>query len=372
MTVVAAQRVVTPDGVLAPGWVEFGAAGIVGVAAGEGPAGVVEVPWLVPGFVDMHCHGGGGASFESAEPAQVAQAAAAHLRHGSTSVVASLVSAAPDVLVRQVRDLAELCDDGVVVGVHLEGPWLSPDYAGAHDPAALRDPSVAELDVLLAAGRGHVRMLTLAPERAGALEVIRTAVAQGVTVAIGHTNATYPEVAAAVEAGATVASHLFNAMRPLRHRDPGPVAALTEDPRVTAELIADGVHLDPAMLRLGARAASGRIALVTDAMSAAGSPDGTYWLGGSEVLVVKGVARLVDGGAIAGSTLTMDTAVRHVVDSGAADAVGAIRAATQVPARAVSLDGVGQLATGRRADLVALTDDLEVTGVWRAGVPVAA
>lgn len=372
MSVRAAQRVVTGVGdVLAPGWIRVEDGMITQVEAGSPPDGRISPGTLAPGFVDMHCHGGGGASFESGDPEQVLAAAQVHRRHGTTSVIASLVSAPADGLLRQVSALAELCDDRVIAGIHLEGPWLSPEFRGAHDPETLRRPSVAELEVLLAAGRGHVRMVTLAPERTGALDTIRACAANGVVAAIGHTNASYAEVAAGVEAGASVATHLFNAMRPLKHRDPGPVAALTEDPRVTVEMIADGVHLDDAVLRLGARAASGRFTLITDAMSAAGGPDGTYLLGSLEVLVVNGVARLVEGGAIAGSTLTMDRAVRQSIAARLADADAVIEAATSRPAQVMSLAGVGTLAPGNRADLVLLDDEHQLVEVWAGGVPVA-
>lgn len=369
MTVLAGRRVVTPGSLLQPGVVTLTAATITSVADEEAPDGVPMFDWLVPGFVDIHCHGGGGAEFAAGDPASVAAAAQAHLRHGTTAVLASLVSAAPDELLRQVRDLADRCDEQLIAGIHLEGPWLAPAYRGAHDSAALRDPEVAELDRLLAAGRGHVRMVTLAPELPGALPVIRTAVDRGVAVAIGHTNATYEQVAAAVAEGATVGTHVCNTMRPMRHRDPGPIAALTEDPRVTVELIADAVHLDPATLRLVTRATAGRIALVTDAMPAAGAGDGVYRLGPLEVLVVGGVARLADG-TIAGSTLTMAAAVRHFVESGAGDVETAVRAATVYPARAVGL-AAGTLEAGVGADLVGLADDLNVVAVWRAGEQVA-
>lgn len=372
MNILSAQRVVTGTGdVLTPGWLSVVAGVIEEVAAGIPPDGTVSPGTLAPGFVDIHCHGGGGASFESGDPAQVVAAASAHRRHGTTSLVASLVSASADDLLRQVAALAELCDDRVIAGIHLEGPWLSAEYRGAHDPAALRRPTLAELDALVAAGRGHVRMVTLAPERSGALETVRACAANGVVAAIGHTNASYAEVAAAVEAGATVATHLFNAMRPLKHRDPGPIAALTEDPRVTVELIADGVHLDPAVLRFGARAASGRVALVTDAMSAAGAPDGPYVLGGMQVLVVNGIARLLEGGAIAGSTLTMDRAVRHSIDAGLSGPDEVLLAATARPAQVLSLRGAGELTPGARADLVLLDPEHRLVGVWAAGEPVA-
>lgn len=368
MTVLAARRVLTPAGVLEPGWVELTSGRIAQVASGSPAAHTELFDWLVPGFVDGHCHGGGGGAFDSGDAEQIQRAAAAHLRHGTTTLVASLVSAPRPVLADQVRALAAACEAGLIAGIHLEGPWLSPRYRGAHDATALRDPDAGELESLLAAGRGHLRLITIAPELPGALPVIRAAVAAGVTVAVGHTDATYAQTSAAIEAGATVATHLANRMRPLLHRDPGPVAALTEDPRVTVELVADGVHLDPAVLRLLTRATVGSPAVVTDAMAAAACGDGFYRLGAVEVHVVDGVPRTSDD-ALAGSTLTSAAAVRNYVASGAATVLAAVTAATATPARALGL-AAGVIEVGARADLVGLTDDLTVTAVWHAGAEV--
>ncbi len=185
---------------------------------------------VVPGFVDTHVHGGGGGS-SPAVPDQTATAVAFHRRHGTTTLLASLVSETPGDLLRQVRELTEQVQTGLVGGIHLEGPWLATHRCGAHDPALLRDPAADELDRVLDAGEGAIRMVTLAPERAGGLEAIRRIVDAGAVAAVGHTEATYQQTCAAIEAGATVGTHLFNAMRPIHHREPGPVIALLEDPR---------------------------------------------------------------------------------------------------------------------------------------------
>ena len=284
------------------------------------------------------------------------------------------MTASPDALTRAASALADLCEQGVIAGIHLEGPYIARSRCGAHDPTLLREPDRAEFRALLKAGRGHVRMLTIAPELPNALDVIRDAAAEGVIAAIGHCAADYAQTIAGIEAGATVATHLYNAMPPLGHRAPGPVAALLEDERVTVELINDGVHVHPAMLRLAAgRAGAGRTALITDAMGAAGMGDGRYRLGSMTVDVTDGVARLAadgpGGGSIAGSTLTMDVAFRRAVRELGASLVDAAQMASLTPARVLGLsDRVGSISVGKAADLVVLGDDLQVEGVMKRGV----
>jgi N-acetylglucosamine-6-phosphate deacetylase len=374
---IRADRMLHPDGTLAPGWLVVRGDRIVRTGAGFLPEDAgsadLEVDVLSPGLVDIHCHGGGGASFTSGDPAQVARAAAAHRQEGTTSLVASLVSDEATALETQLAALDEAAADGEIDGVHLEGPWLSPARCGAHDPAVLSDPSPGAVDRLLAAGRGRVRMVTLAPELPGGLEAVRRLADAGVVAAVGHTEADARTVARAVAAGASVATHLFNAMPPIHHRSPGPVPVLLDDARVVVELVADGVHLHPLVLRLAARAARGGWVLVTDAMPGALAADGDYRLGRLTAQVRDGVARLPDG-AVAGSTLGMSRAVRTAVAAGLPLA-DVLRAATVVPARTVGLAGVGVLEPGARADLVVLDDDLEVRGVLRRGdwvVPVSA
>jgi N-acetylglucosamine-6-phosphate deacetylase len=366
-----ADRIVTPARVFAPGWLLVDGDRIAEVGPGDPPRPPdVALPGatVVPGFVDAHAHGGGGGSFDSGTAEDAATAVRAHLRHGTTSMMASLVSAAHATLVRSVEGLADLVDDGLLAGIHLEGPWLSPGRAGAHDPELLADAKPAEVDALVEAGRGHVRMVTLAPERAGGLEAIRRLTAAGVASAIGHTDATYDQARAALDAGATVGTHLFNAMRGLHHREPGPVAALVEHPDAYVELIADGVHVHPAMLRMAAAAKPHLTALVTDAMAAAGATDGDYRLGSLTVEVREGVARLAGSGSIAGSTLTLSAAVRYAVRVVGMSLEDAVRAATSTPATLLGLDRVGALRPGHHADLVVLDADLEVLRVMRRGM----
>ncbi|MFP5346320.1 MAG: N-acetylglucosamine-6-phosphate deacetylase [Actinomycetes bacterium] len=364
---IAAASVVLPDDVLSPGWVETSGALVAALGSGSPPRLPdidVSSATVVPGFVDVHVHGGGGGSFQGGDHEQVARAVAFHRAHGTTTTLASLVTAPPADLLRSVRALADLVDDGLLAGIHLEGPWLSEKRAGAHERAQLRDPDPAEVDAFLEAGRGAVRMVTLAPERAGGLEAVRRLAGAGVVVAVGHTEATYDRTRAAVEAGARMATHLFNAMGPLHHRTPGPTLALIEDARVTLELIADGTHVHPALVRhVVASAGPDRVAFVTDAMSAAGMPDGDYTLGSLAVTVAEAVARLTEGGAIAGSTSTMDSLFRSALPFGLA---AAVRLTSTTPARALALDA-GDLRPGGPADLVVLDGSFEVGGVLAKG-----
>lgn len=361
-------RVVTPSGVLPSGYVEVDGDRIAAVEPGdaEGPH------WIVPGFVDIHVHGGGGHSFTTGDPAAARGAAEFHLRHGTTTMLASLVSSPYELMRDATAAFAPLVAEGVLAGVHYEGPYLSAARCGAQNPAYLRDPSTAELTGLLELGAGAVRMVTIAPERSGALDAIKLLTERGVVAAVGHTDATYEQTMAAVAAGARVGTHLFNGMRPPHHRDPGPVLALLSQAVATCELVADGVHLHDGTLTFAASAAGpDRTALITDAIDATGMPDGAYELGGQTVVVQGGVARLAtaDGspGSIAGSTLTMDAALRRAVHAGISMAA-ACRMASTTPARAIGLaNAVGALAPGLRADLVVLDADLQVVRVMRAG-----
>ena len=367
---IAADRIVTPARVFAPGWVLVDGDRIADVRPGvPSRAPDIELPGatVVPGFVDAHAHGGGGASYDGGSPDDASTVARTHLAHGTTSMMASLVSADHASLVGSVGRLADLVDDGLLAGIHLEGPWLSPEHAGAHDPELLVAATPGEVDALLAAGRGHVRMVTLAPERPGGLEAIRRLTAAGVASAIGHTDATYDQARAALDAGASIGTHLFNGMRGLHHREPGPIAALLEHPDAYVELIADGVHVHPAALRLAAGGKPQHTVLITDAMAAAAAADGDYRLGRMVVEVRDGVARLAGGGAIAGSTLTMAAALRYAVREVGLPIEDAVRAATATPAAMLRLDRVGALLPGYRADLVVLGADLEVRRVLHRG-----
>ncbi|PXY32698.1 N-acetylglucosamine-6-phosphate deacetylase [Prauserella muralis] len=364
-------RLACPEGVLDRGWLAVSGGLITGVGTGDPPEGrEVDLggALVVPGFVDLHCHGGGGASFSTTDPADAARAVAAHRRHGTTTMLASLVSDPLGVLGDQLAALSELVADGELAGVHLEGPFIAEARCGAHDPAALREPDTSAVDTLLDAGRGTVRMVTLAPELTGGVKAVRQLTEQGVVAAIGHTDGVEEQIRPAVDAGATVATHLFNGMRPLHHREPGPVGVLLDDERVTVELICDLVHVHPTVVRLAARHAGSRTVLVTDAMSATDAADGTYTLGRLEVDVSGGVATLAGRGTLAGSTLTMDAAFRNLVVGAGLSVAEAVRATSTRPAELLGIDDrTGALRPGLQADLVLLSDDLRPTGVLRRG-----
>ncbi|GAB2493678.1 N-acetylglucosamine-6-phosphate deacetylase [Nocardiopsis aegyptia] len=363
-------RVVTPDGVH-DGWLRVADGRVSELGSGEapdGPAYDAGGGWVVPGLVDTHVHGGAGHAFPDADPDGVREIVAFNRARGVTSMVGGLVAATPEDTLRQVAALAESCESGELAGLYLEGPFIARSKCGAHDPALLRDPDTAEFDRWLKAGRGHVRMVTVAPELPGATELIRAAVSNGVVAAVGHTEASYEQTRAAFDAGATVATHLYNAMRPLNHRDPGPIAASLEDERVAVELIVDNVHVHPGAAKLVfAAAGAGRVSLVTDAMSATGLGDGEYTLGDLRVRVSGGEARLVDTGAIASSTIVLPQAVRNAVEALGVDVPEAVRSASSVPAAALGLEGAGRIAVGGRADLVVLDADLAVSRVMFHG-----
>ncbi len=362
-------RVVTP-GSITDGWVDVRGDTIHDVGFGSRPDGVdLGGRLLTPGFVDNHVHGGAGAAFQDLDPEAARRAARFHLEHGSTTLLAGLGTRPLNELAASAESLAPLVDEGVIAGIFYEGPYLSDARRGAHNPQLLRQPDAAELDRLLAAGRGTVRMVTIAPELPGALSLIRAVVAAGAVAAVGHTDASYDECRAAFDAGATVATHLFNGMRPIHHRDPGPVIAAMADDRVTCEVIADGYHLDDAMIKHVFDAVGpSRLALITDAIEAAGAGDGHYDHGDMQITVKDGMAMLSDGSSIAGSTLTMDKAIRRSVLTAGVPLHDAIVAATHTPATAIGLgDQVGVIAAGARADLVVMDDSLMVNGVLQRG-----
>lgn len=368
--IIAAARVLLPnqpDFVAA--WVEVTGDTITAVGKGAPPRPADEVvpgP-LVPGYVDVHCHGGGGAAFATDNPGDVDTAILAHRATGTTSVVASLITASIPVLHDQIALLAQRVRAGDLAGIHLEGPWLAPDFKGAHSPELLSHPLPQVVAELLSAAGGAVKMATIAPELPGAMEAIPVMIANDCLPAIGHTGADYVTAKAAIDAGATGATHIFNAMPPVGHRDPGPILAFLEDPRVVAELIFDGIHVTSELAAFVMRIIPNRVVLITDAMAAAGAPDGDYLLGELPVEVRDRVARLAGKSTIAGSTLTLNRAVRNAVAQGIPLAQ-AVRSATSLPADYLNLDGVGRIAVGNKADLVTLDDDAVVTAVMYRGV----
>ena len=345
---------------------------IAAIGAGEPPTGgAVDLRGLTlcPGFVDIHIHGAFGADVMAGG---VGAVSAGLPRHGCTSFLPTTVTAPwPETLaaVGALADAAERPPEGArPAGIHLEGPFLNPLRRGMQAAEHMRPPDAAAVDALLAAGRGRVRQVTLAPELPGGLHAVRRLAGRGVTVALAHSDATFEQAAAAAAAGARHVTHCFNAMRPLHHREPGLAGAALALPGLSAEVIADGVHVHPAMLRLLWRARGWRrLALVTDAMPGAGAPEGRYRFGGQDVTVRGGAARLGDG-TLAGSVLTMDRAVATMVAAGVPPRQ-AVAMASRVPAAIAGLRDVGALAPGRRADVVGLGPDLGVAWVMVGGKP---
>lgn len=397
--VVLRGRVVLPDRVLEDAavviegdrivWVGTVATATAPVALAEAVAAAPEPSsgaTILPGLVDVHCHGGGGASFPDAvDAADARRAAREHLRHGTTSLVASLVTADAETLLTQTALLADLADAGEIAGIHLEGPFLSRARCGAQNPADMIAGSAELVRRIATAARGHLATMTLAPEIAGVCGsggAIEALAAAGAVPSVGHTNASAEQVDLAVaearlalarpgtRSARPTATHLFNGMRALHHRDPGPIAAClgaAGRDEMIVELIADGVHLADATIRaafdlLGA----GAIVLVTDAMAAAGMPDGTYDLGPMRVRVAGGVARLADGDAIAGGTGHLLDVVRCTVAAGI-PLQDAVRSASETPALVLGRRDIGAIEAGRRADVVVVDADLRAVRVMRAG-----
>jgi N-acetylglucosamine-6-phosphate deacetylase len=370
------------DGRLAPGALVVEGGRIVEVrtdAVGELPSPRLEAEIVSPGLIDLQCNGGFG--FEVGGDAAALRSLAARLPStGVTTFLPSVVSALPAhyravAAALDALEIGEAVGESVAppsaqaVGLHLEGPLLSPARAGAHDRAAIAAAEATLDDVLdeLLTSRA-LRLMTLAPEPPGALVLLRRLVEAGVVVSLGHTDATYDEMLDGVDAGATLATHLFSAMSPFHHRAPGAIGAALIDERLTVSLIADGVHAHPAALNLVLRAKGApRIALVTDAVAAAGAPVGSYALGGLPIVSDGQSARLADG-TLAGSTLTMDRAVRGMVALGGARPEEALTMATAVPAACIGLADRGRLAVGRRADLVLWSAELQIVSTMIGGV----
>ncbi len=365
-------RAVDADGVRADAWLLIEGDRIT--ATGQGP----DLPpaqeridldgaTLVPGFIDLHGHGAGGASYDEG-PEGIRRALAVHRAHGTTRSVLSLVAAPLERLELSLAQVAQVAaSDSLVLGSHLEGPFLAAERRGAHDVGALIEPTPERIAALYEAAAGTLRQITIAPELPHALDAIEAFAEAGVRVAVGHTAADRWIAAEAFRRGATLLTHAFNAMPGLHHRDPGPVGAAIDDERVTLELILDGRHVDATMARLLLRAAPGRVALITDSMAAIGAADGVYALGSREVHVHEGTATLAGTSTLAGSVLAQDEALRIALAIGV-DEVAAVAALTAVPAAALGLgDRLGRLAPGFAADAVQLGERMRVRAVWAAG-----
>jgi N-acetylglucosamine-6-phosphate deacetylase len=344
------------------------------------PAGAFEIEALdktaAPGFIDVHIHGAGGRDVMEGSDAALSAVSKMIASHGTTSFLATTVTADPDAICQSAADISRYISvqpqatdsRAEILGIHFEGPFISPVRRGVHPPEFIKLPSAELLGRFIDAAAGHAQLLTIAPELLGAMPCIDAARKAGMVVGIGHTDATYEQARAAIAHGAHHAIHVYNAMRPFSHRDSGVIGAVLTTPAVTCELIADGVHVDEIAMRLLLQAKSaGGVILISDGISATGMPDGKYKLGGLEVTVSGGVCRDADG-RLAGSTLTLDRALRNIVALGASLS-DALRMLTLNPATLLGLEfKKGSLRVGADADIVLLDQGLNVTQVWTRGI----
>jgi N-acetylglucosamine-6-phosphate deacetylase len=377
--VLSARRVATPTELIDDGFVVVEGATVREVGRGRLPGGLplpIELGDVVvaPGLIDVHVHGGGGhdVNCTTADEAEAAvrEVVRYHSAHGTTALVATTVSDTHEVLANAVDGVGRVAREpgSGVLGTSLEGPWISPRRAGAQYPGAIRPPSREELSDFLERAEGTLRLLTLAPELPGAMEVIRAAADAGVVVSVGHTDADYATTVAAFDAGAREVTHLFNGMAPLHHRRPGPPGAALTDPRAHLEVVSDGVHLHPAVISMVASLAPERTVFITDAIGPTGSPPGRYHLGPLEVLVSEDRAVLADeSGTIAGSVLTMDRAVGFAVKQAGLPLTTALQAASLTPATVLGEKQKGRLSPGSDADIVILDPDYRALATIIAG-----
>jgi len=391
-TVIHASRILTPEEEISDGVIVVEGSRIAALGHRDEmrlPAGATDFVaagmTVVPGFVDIHIHGAGGHDVMEGTARALDRITSTAARSGTTSMVATTVTAPIEDTIKSLEGIAryirsheqsEAVSENAklaaeIVGIHLEGPFISKARRGVHPSDALAKPSVETLEKLLKAAGGLVRIVTIAPELPGAMDLIAAAVAAKLVVAMGHTDADYDQARAAIHAGARHAVHMYNAMRPFTHRDPGIVGAILTDPEVTAEIIADLVHVaGPAIQVLIGSKGFDTVLAVSDGIAATGMPDGNYRLGNFEVSVKDGVARNSEG-KLAGSTLTLDRALRNLVALGV-PFTDAVRMATVLPARRLGLAGKkGIIAVGADADLVALTADLRVAAVMTRGAGLA-
>jgi N-acetylglucosamine-6-phosphate deacetylase len=376
------RKAITPKG-------EIEDAGILvreGVIEFAGPRAGIELPigseeidaseyTAIPGFVDVHIHGAGGRDVMEADDSALSTITGRLAKFGTTSLLATTVTASADDTCRAVEGISKFISRqyqtnevrAEILGIHFEGPFISKARRGAQPAEFIQPPSAEVLQRFLQAASGNARIMTMAPELLGAMPCIDAARSLGLVVSIGHTDATYEQARAAVAHGAHHATHVYNAMRPFSHRDPGVIGAVLTTPEVTAELIADGVHVDEIAMKLllKAKGAEGVI-LISDGISATGMPDGKYMLGGLEVTMTGGICRTAEGN-LAGSTLTLDRALRNIVNLGTPLA-DAVRMLTLNPATLLSIEfKKGALRTGADADIILLNESLEITNVWARG-----
>ena len=320
--------------------------------------------FIVPGYIDIHVHGGGGSDVMDGDYEAINQVAIAHSHFGTTSFLPTTMTMSKDKIIRSLRSICEAVKKGTagaeILGIHMEGPYINPEKKGAQKEDDIKKISLEEFLEFNQASGNLIRLVTIAPEMLGAIGLIKYLYKQGIIVSVGHTNATYVQTQAGIQAGLSHVTHVFNAMRELHHREPGVVGAALTSPELTVEVIADGIHIHPIVLKILTKIKeSEKIVLITDAMRAAGLKDGTYDLGGQEVIVAKGQARLKDG-TLASSVLTMDKAVKNMVNKVGIQLPKAIQMASFNPARSIGIDDKkGSLEPGKDADIVILNKNLE-------------
>ncbi len=376
--VVTAPRLIpatTGSGVISPGFVRIDHGRVAAVGAGTPPSSPdIELPGglLVPGFVDLQVNGYFGQEFGTADAAGWATVVRRLPETGTTAFLPTIITAPVGRLAAALRGAAALqagLPGGArVLGVHVEGPFISPIRKGAHNAEWITDPTPAAVEDLITAGSGLLRLLTLAPERDGAIPAITRLTGAGVLVSVGHSDATAAQVAAAADAGARMVTHLFNGQRPMHHREPGVPGQALADPRLTSSLIADLRHVAGEVCSIAFTAAPGRICLVTDAAACAGMPPGRYLLGGETIILPEGdgVPPVRADGTLAGSALRMDAAVANMVAAGAGLA-DAVAAASRIPADLIGRPDLGRIAPGAAADLTWLDDELRTLATWVDG-----
>ncbi|NOV01274.1 N-acetylglucosamine-6-phosphate deacetylase [Paenibacillus planticolens] len=381
--VITGAKIVTEQGVIEQGAVHIKDGVIAAIQTGTQWAPSAPGPdaqtidargsWLLPGFIDVHVHGGYGADFMEASPETLDTITRFHASNGTTSMLATTMTATREDIDRVLGEVNRYMQEPMpyarLLGVHMEGPFISPKWAGAQDPKLMLPPQLSWVQDWHERYPQLVKQLTLAPEGEGALETIAWLRDHGIVAACGHTDASYADIQSAADAGLSHAVHTFNAMKPLHHREPGTVGAVLTDDRISGEVIADGIHVHPAAIRLLVKAKQPHgLLLITDAMSAAGLGDGQYELGGQAVTVQSGVARLTEGGALAGSTLTMIDALRFMVREVGVSVEDASRFASGNPARLLQLQAShGSIAQGKQADLLLVSPDLDIEHVWIRG-----
>jgi N-acetylglucosamine-6-phosphate deacetylase len=314
---------------------------------------------LIPGFVDIHCHGGGGFYFSDTDTENIKKARFAHQEHGTTTLLASLVTQPIGVLEEEIQRLVPLVQSGLFAGIHLEGPYLSEARCGAHQPDLLRNPEIDELAALIDSGFGTIVMVTLAPELPGGIEAIKYLKSRGVKIALGHSQASAAITKEAINAGATLITHFTNGMPKLIDAAGTITAEALTQSEIPLEIILDGAHLSDSTLAAVKDSAQNRIILVTDAISAAGGEDGHYQIGSLDVKVEKNIARLVSNGSLAGSTLTMDKAFKNLLDSGSS-LTEAVHASATLPAETLGLNDVGSISVGKKAHFLEISEDYRI------------